>query len=69
MNMPKHALYDERFKNLNAEQIYATLLKENPNGEDSNSDGIGNGNPNQMPLDNHSQWDSEEAQENGPRRR
>ena len=56
MKMPKSALYDARFKDMNAEQVYAIILKESKNGQDmSNFQG--------SLIDNHDIWDSSEAQE------
>jgi predicted metal-dependent peptidase len=76
LTMPKNCLYDSKYDNMSAEQIYDALPEDYSesakfgNGKgNGNSKGQGQGNNQsggngQSPLDDHSKWDGDEVQKN-----
>ena len=65
LTMPKNCLYDEKYDNLAAEQIYDLLPKDYDKKNNNGDNGNGQGN---SPFDDHSRWDSNEAQKDRQRK-
>jgi predicted metal-dependent peptidase len=66
LSMPKGCLYDKKYDDMTAEQIYDLLPDDFDKGEKGNDGGDGSdGDGGQTPFDNHSKWEDAKTQEGG----